>query len=266
MQMSWQTEKTTGDHSDPQRQEDEDARPNGFQVRDLVRFFAVDITLVAALKLLLGLGVFSTPDAYVMAILASKIVLFAYLVWLIQDRRNAWFETGITRAGKWWAWPAMAAIYAVAYYAVAQMEHLNQVLMTRLYEAMDWVYTPQPQDVIVLIFDDIINTPLRVVLVAFTVLIGPFMEELAFRGMGLDAFRRVWSVFSAVVWTSLLFGLYHFSLPLLLPLSFLGAVFAAARLLSGSLWCAVAVHCLHNTLALAVVAKRMGMLDWVELW
>ncbi len=66
----------------------------GFLVRDLMRFLLVDIILIAAQKLLLGLGFFTRPDAYVLTILTCKIILMIYLVWLIRDRRDAWRETG----------------------------------------------------------------------------------------------------------------------------------------------------------------------------
>jgi membrane protease YdiL (CAAX protease family) len=230
----------------------------GFMARDLIRFLAVDIIIVFCLRLLLWLGFFSGPDSYVLTILASKLALFAYLVWLVKEHRDAWAATGIRSAGKWWAWPASLGLYVVGYPLMVGVTGLSHKLMAWLYSLAGWVYVPEAQDVMLLIFENIVNAPVRAILVLFAVLGGPFMEELAFRGMGYDGFRRAGGAVSALIWTSVLFGLYHFSLPQLLPLVFLGALFGAVRILSRSLWCSIAIHCLHNGLVLFLAAREMG--------
>lgn len=233
----------------------------GFLVRDLVRFLAVDIIIIIGVKLMLLLGFLPTPDSYVLTILASKLVLFSYLVWLIRERRDAWRETGGATLGKWWAWPCALVLYAAALPVSIWLGGVNHQLMAWLYARIGWVYSPEAQDIILIVFGGVLSKPVLGVMVFFTVLAGPFMEELAFRGMGLDGFRRDGGAGMALFWTSLLFGLYHFSLAQLLPLSFLGAVFGAARLLSGSLWCGVAVHCLHNAVVLGINAHELGLFE-----
>ena len=239
-----------------------DGEESGFRTRDIYRFFAVDVIIVIILKLLLGLGFFPTLDAHVLAVLAGRVILFCYLAWLIRERRNAWREAGGATAGRGWAWPLSLAVYAAGYPLILWADRLNIALLRQIHASFGEVFVPTPQNIITLIFEDILASPIRAILVAFTVLIGPFMEELAFRGMGLDAFRRSAGPVRAIFWTSLLFGLYHFSLQMLIPLSLLGAIFAAARLLSRSLWCAVAVHSLHNCFTLAVTAHALGRLDF----
>ncbi len=232
---------------------------NGFQKRDLVRFFLVDLILIAAIRLILALGIFPGPNAYVAAILASKVVLAAYLFWLIKTHRQALPETGAANWGKWWAWPAALAFYALSYPLLLYVDRINRFLMILVHAQLGWAYQPKTQEILLLIFEDILSQPIRLLLVLFTVLIGPIMEEFAFRGIGLDAYRRQGSAFAAVVSTSLLFGLFHFSLQLLLPLAVLGALFACVRLFSRSLWCAILVHCLHNAIALTLVARDLGV-------
>lgn len=256
-------EKAHGDPVAAFGVDDPDAE-RGFQTRDLFRFFLVDIILVISMKLLLGLGVFPSVNAYVLAIVGSKVVLFCYLVWLIKNRGDAWPETGAAGPGRWWGWPAALLFYAAFYFLFPWFEDFNRLVMEWLHVALEWRYAPVPQDVIILIFEDVVDIPIRLVLVLFTVLIGPAMEELAFRGVGLDAFKRSWGMVWAIAITSLLFGLYHFSLHLLLPLSLLGVVFALVRTMTRSLWCSIGIHCLHNGLALTVTAASLGMLDGVE--
>lgn len=240
----------------------------GFLVRDLLRFMAVDIILILALRLCRGLGIFpDIPiDPYVLAVLGSKVILFVYLVWLIRDRRDAWPETGGDTAGVWWAWPAALVFYAGCYPFMIWADRLNQYLMRELYEWLGWVYEPQLQEVMVLIFADILDSPTRMVLIFFTVVGGPLMEEIAFRGIGLDALRRRVGTGWGLILTSLLFGLYHFSMQMLLPLTLMGVVFGAVRIVSKSLWCAIAIHCFHNTLVLVIMAHNLGVLEKWKFW
>lgn len=242
-----------------------DENPGGFMIRDVLRFFAVDIILMFGLRLLVGLGFFQTPDAYVLSILGSKVILFIYLFWLIRDRRDAWPETGATTAGRWWAWPAAIVIYAGCYPLLIYADRFNHMLMEVVYSYLNMPY-PEAQDVLVLIFSDIVDLPVRLLLVFFTIFIGPFVEELAFRGMGLDACRRAWGLGWSVFWTSLLFGLYHFSFASLLPLSLLGALFALIRIMSRTLWCAVLIHCIHNAVTIVIVARALGAWEQLKFW
>jgi CAAX amino terminal protease family. len=232
----------------------------GFLTRDVIRFFAVDIMLILLLRLLFWWGVFPNPDAYVAGQLLSKLVLLVYLVWLIRDRREAWPETGVTSAGRWWAWLLALALYAGYYQIIPVLGRFNHLLMVRLHQWAGLAYVPEPQDIMLYIFSDILNSPTRVILVFFTVIAGPIMEELAFRGMGYDAYRRAIGVAGSLAWTSLLFGLYHFKLDLVLPLGALGLLFGVVRVFSRTLWCAIFLHCLHNAVALWVMARELGLL------
>lgn len=233
----------------------------GFLVRDLIRFIVVDIILILSLRLMVALEFFSHLDQYVLAVLGSKVVLFLYLLWLIRDRREAWPATGADTAGRWWAWPVSLVIYAGCFPFLIWADRLNRYLLHHFHAWLGWVFVPSEQEVMRVIFGADLDPPVRMILVFFTVAAGPVMEELAFRGMGLDAFRRRYGLGAAIFWTSLLFGVFHFSAQMWLSLSLLGAVFAAARVLSTSLWCAVVVHCFHNTLVLAIMAYNLGYLD-----
>lgn len=238
----------------------EEKGERSFLTRDIVRFIAVDIVLILLVKLGLGLGLFPTPDMYVAGILFSKLILLCYLVWLIRDRRDAWTETGATTCGCWWGWLLSLALYAGYYQLFPLINGANHSLMTALYRKIGSVYVFEPQDVMIFIFSDILNQPIRWALVFFTIIVGPVMEELAFRGMGYDAYRRVLGVIGTALWTGLLFGVFHFKLDLIIPLGVLGVVFGIARALSGSLWCPILLHCFHNGLALWVMAKELSRL------
>lgn len=245
---------------------DEPAPPpsDGFQMRDVVRFFIVDIIVTASLRLLDLIGFFKTIDQLVIATLVSKVLIFLYVVWLIRERREAWPETGGATLGKWWSWPLALGIYAAGYPLALWFDGVNISLMEQMYDWLGAVYQHRPQAVTILTFEDILSTPVRIALIFTTVVAGPVLEEIAFRGMMLDAYRRRRNVVWSVVATGVLFGAYHFSLPFLLPLSLLGIVFGTVRVLCRSLWCGIAVHCLHNGLTLVLMADQLGVLQKVH--
>lgn len=232
----------------------------GFVPRDLIRFFIVDGILIAATRLMLGLELITHPDAHVAILLAGKLILLFYIFWLIRGKRNAWSQTGAATAGKLYFWPVCVLLYACAYFLLGPINHVNHVLMRHIHDWLGLAYHPQPQDVMVLIFEDILTSPIRIALIVFVVLVGPVMEEFAFRGIGLDAYRRSAGTVYALGLTSLLFGLYHFTLHLVIPLGFLGLIFGLSRVMTRSLWCAIFIHCLHNGLTLALLASELALL------
>jgi len=59
-----------------------------------------------------------------------------------------------------------------------------------------------------------------------------------------------------VVACAVLFGVFHLSLPKFFPTTLLGIGFGAARVLSHSLWAAIAMHCTNN--AMVILLTRAG--------
>lgn len=88
-----------------------------------------------------------------------------------------------------------------------------------------------------------------------TVVLAPLTEELWFRGIGLAGFMKSGNRLHAVLWTSLIFGALHGPTRFLFT-AVLGAAFAWIRLRTGSLYCSMAMHALHNlgVVVLGIVA------------
>lgn len=83
------------------------------------------------------------------------------------------------------------------------------------------------------------------------VIFAPLTEELWFRGIGLAGFMRstgspLWSV----LWTSVIFGVLHGSGRVLFTTIF-GLILGLIRFRTGSLYCCIAIHLLHNFLVMA---------------
>lgn len=84
------------------------------------------------------------------------------------------------------------------------------------------------------------------------VVLAPLVEEIWFRGIGMAGFlKKTGSPLRAVLWTSVIFGLLHGPSRFIFTTVF-GALLAVIRFRSGSLYCCMAVHALHNFLALVV--------------
>jgi membrane protease YdiL (CAAX protease family) len=249
-------EAARADGAEPEARESQ----GGFRVRDIIRFIAADIVISLAVGLFRMAGFFSSADAFITAVLGGKLVLFAYLAWLIGEHRESWRETGALTLGRPLGWLLALVTYGLAYPLLEAADSLNQAWLAMAYEWLGLAYRPAGQEVMQYIFSDALGRPLRLILLFFVILAGPCLEEMAFRGMGLDAFRRAGGALGALVWTSLLFGMFHFSPSIFLPLSLLGLVFGLARMLSGSLWCGLTLHSLHNALTLFLAARALGWL------
>ena len=88
---------------------------------------------------------------------------------------------------------------------------------------------------------------------AVVALLGPFVEELFFRGALFGALRRGHSAIITTLVVSLCFALGHLDLRLLLPLFLVALVIGDVRERSGSIWPGLALHAAFNSATLAVV-------------
>jgi len=75
-------------------------------------------------------------------------------------------------------------------------------------------------------------------------------EEVLFRGLLLQLLRRRAGWRSAIVWSAVLFALYHLNPVVLLPVCLVGMYLALLVWRSGSLYPAIVAHALNNGLAL----------------
>jgi membrane protease YdiL (CAAX protease family) len=97
-------------------------------------------------------------------------------------------------------------------------------------------------------------TPGGLLLIAVAaVTLAPLAEELVFRRILFACCRRFLGFAPAMVLTAAIFAAFHLSLVQWAPLFLLGLALQAAVQLSGSVWPAVAMHAVHNALAIAIL-------------
>jgi len=87
------------------------------------------------------------------------------------------------------------------------------------------------------------------------VIVAPFAEEICFRGMLFGGFRRRLPLWAAAPAAAAVFGLLHYSTgwSTVVPLMFLGMVFAVVYEKTRSIWPAIGMHMFNNALALIVL-------------
>ena len=90
-------------------------------------------------------------------------------------------------------------------------------------------------------------------------------EEFLFRGFLLGRFLETGQPGQSLMMTSLLFGLFHRNLSVLLPTTLAGIVLAFVVWRTGSLYCAIVIHAVINTWAIFVVNTSLGeLLPWTS--
>ena len=86
-------------------------------------------------------------------------------------------------------------------------------------------------------------------------LVAPFVEELAFRGLGFSLLRPLGEA-AAILWVGVAFGIYHGLLEALPILIVFGAALALIRSRTDSVYPGMVVHGLFNTITLLAVLSR----------
>ena len=97
------------------------------------------------------------------------------------------------------------------------------------------------------------STAHGIAIFAVVALLGPFVEELFFRGALFGALRRGHNALITTLVVSLCFALGHLDLRLLVPLFLVALVMGDVRERSGSIWPGLALHAAFNSATLAMV-------------
>lgn len=95
------------------------------------------------------------------------------------------------------------------------------------------------------ISDEILQVPFPIMLFLMG-MFGPFCEEFVFRGMIFRGHKKSGSVFWAIFWSSLLFGLMHMNFNQAAYAFAIGIMFALLVEATGSLWASTIAHMVVN--------------------
>lgn len=94
----------------------------------------------------------------------------------------------------------------------------------------------------------------ELIFVVFVIAVTPAIcEEFLFRGLILSNFERFAAPFGAIVFTGVIFALFHFHPFNIIPLAVLGIYLAFITYYSGSIYTAIVVHFVNNFLSAIAV-------------
>ena len=88
----------------------------------------------------------------------------------------------------------------------------------------------------------------------------PLMEEMAFRGLIMTKTRQYSSEWAAVIFSSILFGLWHRNLGQFFATTAMGVIFSWIYIKTGKLRHAMLAHCVSNVLLAISLANGDGYL------
>lgn len=183
------------------------------------------------------------------AVLAVYYALqIALLWWLVRRRGGAFLESfHLGRMGTSLSEKARSIWLVIAGLLATRAIATGYGLLTR-----ELGLTPQAGvDTVTRVFG---TAPSGLLLaVVMLVFVGPFVEEIVFRGALLRGLEAKLGAWPAIVIQALLFAAFHRSWWLLLPMTVLGVALGWLAHERRSLWPAIALHALYNALSVAAV-------------
>lgn len=132
---------------------------------------------------------------------------------------------------------------------------MENILSTMLYQFFPEAFEDTNSGLLELLGGD--NIWIAFLVVAVTPAI---CEEMMFRGFILSGFRSKYRKWTSIVLSAFIFGVYHTSLIRLVPTMMLGICFAMIVYYTGSIFPAMAMHCLNNSIAVV----EMYNPGWLE--
>jgi membrane protease YdiL (CAAX protease family) len=173
--------------------------------------------------------------------LLAYIAIAVVMVMMIEGK----YRVGFWRAIRW-NWPSSSV--KVLGFALLGMFTISLDLLSK--------YLPMPKSTP---FDQLFSHPRDAYLIAaFAVTVGPFMEELFFRGFLYPVLARRTGVPLAILLTALPFGLLHYvqykSWAAVLIITLVGIVLATVRAATNSVGASFVVHVGYNATLMMLVA------------
>lgn len=125
---------------------------------------------------------------------------------------------------------------------------LVSLLFNLVYAAFLGIFGLEIQPDIEQMFD---NTDFPFILLLGGAIVAPIVEEIFFRGFIFAGLRNRWNWKVAALISAGLFALAHILPTSLIPILILGLIFSFLYQVSGSIWPAILMHMLTNTVALS---------------
>ena len=182
----------------------------------------------------------TTRDTLVVAAVLSGLMVAGAWVFGALKYHVGWTAFGLVPASGWRA------------YGVAALALITSLMFTGLYGAVvsaAGVEVLEPPEVPEVFLGEGLGLLGTVFVLGF---VGPFAEEIFFRGFIYGALRNRFTPYGAIAISAAVFAVLHADLGVLLPIFGTGLALAWVYEKTGSLWPPLAAHTAQNLLALSV--------------
>jgi membrane protease YdiL (CAAX protease family) len=245
------------------------SNPAGLQGRHVLRVFALYLSLqililpfLASVALLIFGKPISEWDANVqrwfsmVAMFTTFFSVLAYALFLQKRGRLIWERSPASPSSRALAFFAGVVSWLIAIPCVALIQWIVSSLMEF------FVTAPPIEQVAVTHLRDTLGDPwlFTMTLLAIVVLV-PVTEELLFRGFLQNWMTHHWPAKGAILTTSAIFTLFHFSfvqgwtnVPILSSLFVLSVLLGVLFQRFGSLWAPIGLHCTFNAASAFMIA------------
>ncbi len=215
----------------------------------VIGLIAIGLALVLIYGRRTSTGALATPFVSLAAGALEAVALTGSVYFLGLRRRHLdWSALGLRPVTHSWLFVALIlglfAIPLSSVVAVGVQELLGQPLQN-------------PQEAFLL--PQGLNLPTALAMIFFVGLAGPFAEEILFRGVLYNWLRGRWGFIPSALVSALLFGAVHVEPSVAAATFVLGLVIAAVYEASHSLWTAITIHAVNNTLVVLVLYLTVAM-------
>jgi hypothetical protein len=173
-------------------------------------------------------------DIGLVVVFGEAVLLLPVWYFTIYKYRARWADLGLRNFHLWTVGAGCGLMLA-------------SLLFNLAYAALLSLFNLQIQPDIAQMFD---NTGFPLALLFGGAVVAPFVEEVFFRGFVFTGLQHRWRWPAAALVSAGLFALAHFVPTSLLPIFILGVIFAFLYQISGSIWPAILMHMLTNSVAL----------------
>jgi membrane protease YdiL (CAAX protease family) len=193
-------------------------------------FLAVILLHIAAVVLLGVLSPFYTLAIVPNFIISQLIVLVPALIGLLISKENLIKLVGFRRI-------KISSVFMIILFTFLAMP------LTTVINAVSMLFV---DNTVVAISGDILEIPFFVMLLIIGV-IGPFSEELVFRGIVYQGYKRSGTALQALLLSSCLFALMHMNFNQAAYAVVIGMILVVLVEATGSLWSSILFHVIFNS-------------------
>lgn len=177
-----------------------------------------------------------------LAALEALALILGIYVFGVRRRRYGWDSLGLRKTSSIWLLASGCATLIVI--------PLTSIVILLVYFAFSIPLENPQLDFLLPEQLSTVDILLMLIMVGFA---APFGEELLFRGILYTMIRERWGILSGVLLSSLIFGLFHGNLAVGITGFLLGILTAIVFEYSHSLWTAVLVHAINNSLKIGLL-------------